>query len=246
MKIIRKMFTAFTLLVLAPLAVAETWNISTLEWPPFSCKACPDQGAGIKALRDALKAEGIDVQFKFLPFERAIAEGAGDDFVGYYPAWPEDVVEGFSQSPVIFSSPVGFIEPKNQPLAWNTLADLVGKKIGIVNGYGNTQSFNEEVAAGRIKVESVVSDQQNVQKVAAGRLDGAFIDLANARWFLSNDQKDLAGSVTINPKVLEEKNLLIALNQKNQSKVSVLTEALKKVDTRAIVREYLARHLPSN
>ncbi len=246
MKNIRKVFAAFTLLLLAPLAVAETWNITTLEWPPFSCKACPDQGAGVKALREALKAEGIDVQFNFLPFERAIAEAAGDGFVGYYPAWPEDVVQGFSQSPVIFTSPVGFIEPKNKPLTWNTLADLAGKKIGIVNGYGNTKSFNDEVAAGRIKVESVLSDPQNIQKVAAERLDGAFIDLFNARWFLSNEQKDLAGSVTINPKVLEEKTLSIALNQKNQAKAAILTEALKKVDTMAIVRDYLAQQLPSN
>ena len=101
------------------------------------------------------------MEFNFLPWERAIAVGAEDGFVGYYPAWPEDVVEGFSQSPVIFTSPVGFIEPKNKPLAWTSLADLTGKKIGIVNGYGNTKSFNDAVAS--------------------GRLDGALIDLANAR-----------------------------------------------------------------
>lgn len=222
---------------------AEKWVLTTLEWPPFTCKKCPDQGAGAKALKEAMKTVGVEVELVFMPWERAVAEAEKSDYVGYYPAWPEDIVAGFEGSPVIFTSPVGFIEPKGKPLVWESLSDLKGKKIGVVSGYGNTPEFNEQVENGNIRTEAVPSDQQNVQKVAAGRLDGAFIDLANARWFLTRELKNLAGQVDISGKSLGDKDLKVALNQANASQAAKISEALGNVDTAAIVADYLNEHL---
>ena len=234
---------SITLMQWSGAALAEKWVLTTLEWPPFACEKCPEQGAGVKALRDAMKTVGVEVEVVFMPWARAVAEAEKPAYVGYYPAWPEDVVAGFVPSPVIFRSPVGFIEPTGKPLAWESLADLKGKRFGVVQGYGNTKEFNEAAAAGVFRTDVVPTDQQNVQKVAAGRLDGAFIDLNNARWFLSGELKDLAPQVTINAKSLADKDLLVALGKANADKAAKIEEALKNVDTAKIVSDYLAANL---
>lgn len=224
-------------------ALAEKWVVTTLEWPPFTCEKCPDQGAGAKALREAMKSVGVEVEFRFLPWSRAIKEAGSANIIGYYPSWPEDIVSGFHGSEVVFQSPVGFIEPKAKPLNWNSLDDLKGKTIGIVQDYGNTPDFNAKAKAGVFKTDTVVSDDINVKKVAAEKLDGAIIDLNNAKWFLQTDLKSLAPKVTVNSKVLENKNLLVAFNTANKDKNAKLAEALKKVNTKKIVDDYLATHL---
>lgn len=221
----------------------ERWLITTLEWPPFSCEKCPEQGAGCKALKEAMKTVGVDVEFVFLPWTRAIKDGAEAKYVGYYPSWPEDVQSGFSPSQAVFKSPLGFIEPKGKALVWNKLADLKGKNIGTVQDYGNTKEFNQLVKDGVIKTEVVPSDDVNVKKVAGGRLDGAIIDINNAKWFLATDLKDLAGKVQINAKTVEDKDLLIAFNAGGAAKKAKLEEALKKTDTAKIVAEYLQKNM---
>lgn len=238
-------FIATLLIVLgASIAHAEKWKVTTLEWPPFTCEKCPEQGAGAKALREAMKSVGVEVEFEFLPWTRAIKEGAdAKKYVGYYPSWPEDVQAGFTGSSSIFKSPIGFIEPKGKALSWNQLSDLKGKTIGSVQDYGNTKEFNKLVADGVIKTEVVPGDDINVRKVAGGRLDGAIIDINNAKWFLATDMKNLADKVQINAKVLENKDLMIALNANSKEKAKKLEEALKKVDTNKIVAEYLSKNL---
>ena len=56
------------------------------------------------------------------------------------------------------------------------------------------------IKAGTIKTQVVVDDLTNIKKVAGGRVDGAFIDLANLQYFLKNDAKDLASRCRQTPK----------------------------------------------
>lgn len=221
---------------------AEKWKVTTLEWPPFTCEKCPDQGVGCKALRDALKSVGVDVEFVFLPWNRAVKEGGKAEFIGYYPAWPEDVVDGFLGSDPIFKSPLGFVEAKSKPLGrLQALKDLAGKNIGSVQGYGNTKEFNELVKKGLIKSDQATADDFNIKKVAAGRLDGAIVDTNVAKYMLQTDLKDVAGKIGINALVAENKDLLLVFNKVGDSKArnAKLVEALKKVNTQKIVDDGL-------
>lgn len=241
-KFLPLVFSTITMITPATWA-GEKWKVTSLEWPPFTCEKCPEQGAGTKALKEALASVGIELEVVFLPWSRAIKEGADKSAVGYYPSWPEDVTGDFSGSPSVFKSPVGFIEPSGKPLNWSSLQDLKGKTVGVVQDYGNTKDFNAAAKAGVFKTEVVPSDDVNVKKVAAGRIDAAIIDINNAKWYLQTDLKDLAGKVTINGKILEEKDLLIALNTHSKDKAAKLKEALGKVNTQKIVEEYLKKYV---
>jgi len=157
----------------------ETWKIASLDWKPYTGESLPGGGIGIVILRAALKAEGVNLVVEFYPWTRAIQKARDPAYAGLYPTWNEEILGSFIKSPALFKSPVGFVEPRNKPLVWAKLGDLKGKTIGVVQDYGNTREFMALVKGGVIKTEVVVSDILNVRKVAAGRIDGAFIYLTN-------------------------------------------------------------------
>lgn len=233
------------LLCALPAMAADKWKITSLDWQPFSGKTLPDGGAGVAVLRAALKAEGIELVVEFYPWTRAIETAKQAGYAGFYPSWPEDVGEGFTKSPVLFKSAVGFVEPKGKPLVWNKLEDLKGKTIGTVQDYGNTAEFMQLIKAGTIKTQVVVDDVTNIKKVAGGRIDGAFIDLANLDYFLKNDAKDLAASVQANPKVLDTKDLVLGINDKfsNKNAAEIIKRGIAKIDPDKIIKDYMAKHI---
>ena len=223
----------------------ETWKVTSLDWQPFSGANLPEGGAGVAVLRAALKAEGIDLVVEFYPWTRAIETAKDPAYAGVYPSWPEDVGDGFTKSPVLFKSPVGFVEPKSAPLVWSKLEDLKGKTIGTVQDYGNTAEFMKLIKAGTIKTQVVVDDLTNIKKVAGGRVDGAFIDLANLQYFLKNDAKDLASQVQANPKVIDTKDLVLGINAKfsNKNAGEILKRGIAKIDADKIIKDYMAKHI---
>lgn len=235
----------FIMLCSLPAMAAEQWKVTSTDWQPFSGKALPDGGAGVAVLRAALKAEGIDLVVEFYPFSRAIETAKGAGYAGVYPLWPEDVTEGFTPSPVLFKSAVGFVEPKAKPLVWSKLDDLKGKTIGTVQDYGNTTEFMALIKAGTIKTQVVIDDITNIKKVAGGRIDGAFIDLANLDYFLKTDAKDIASSVQANSKVLDTKDLLLGINKNFQNKkaAEILKRGIAKIDAEKIIKDYMAKNI---
>lgn len=224
-------------------AKPEVWTVASLEWPPYVCEQCPEEGAGVKALRVALKSINVELKVLYLPWSRTLKEARSPHVIGFFPAWPEESRTAYTASPVLFRSPLGFIEPAGRPLQWQSLEDLTGKRIGVVQDYGNTVEFNMAVRNRKIKTEIVTSDDINIKKVAANRIDGALIDLVNAKWFLKNDLKDLENKVAYSPRVLSNKDLLIYFNAHNKNKIPKLKEALRKINTQKIVDDYLREHL---
>lgn len=240
---LRQLLVSVLLLLPLPALAGETWRITSLEWPPYSGQELPEGGAGIAVLRAALKAEGIELEVSYYPWMRAMATAREPRFVGVFPIWPEDVPQGFSASPPLFKSPVGFVEPRSKPLKWDTLDDLKGMTIGTVQGYGNTREFMQLIENGTIRTEVVVNDLTNVRKVAAGRIDGAFIDLVNLDYYLRNDGKSLSDSVQANAKPVGEKPLLLAIdnNFENKDALAVLSRGMSKIDSERILKDYLKR-----
>lgn len=242
---LRNLLALAALLFSFQVLATETWKVASLDWKPYTGESLPEGGMGIVILREALKAEGINLVVEFYPWSRAIQKARDPAYAGLYPAWDEEILSGFIKSPALFKSPVGFVEPRGRPLVWSKLEDLKGKTIGVVQNYGNTHEFMALVNSGVIKTEAVVSDVFNVRKVAAGRIDGAFIDLNNLNYLLKNDAKDIAQQVRANPVVIDTKDLLFAINAKftNKNAVNILERGISKINSDKIISDYKKKYV---
>lgn len=226
----------------SPILKAETWVVATLEWPPYTCEKCPNQGAAIKALKEVMKSVDVEMEFEFLPWSRALMEAKNAKYVGVFPVYQETVARPYTLSPLLFTSPLGFIESANKKILVTKLEDLIGKTVGIVQDYGNLKAFNELVNEGKIKTQVVIRDDLNIKKISANRIDAAIIDINSAKYYLANEYKELSQNIFISPFIVERKELFLSINSHDTvTKLKKIKAALKKKHFQKIVDEWLNR-----
>lgn len=240
---IKQAFVLLLLVLAAFEAKAERWVVNTTEWPPFTCSRCPENGAAAKALRETLKQVGIDVEFVFYNWTQALKKGTDPEVVGVFPAWKEITNPDYTPSVLLFRSPIGFLEPRDRPLQWKELKDLKGKLISTTQSYAQPQEFANLVEKKVIRTESVWDDFTNVRKVALGKVDGALMDVNNARYYIYVAQPTLAGRVNVNSRIIGNKELYFAVNSLNHGKMRRLEQGLKKVNFQRIVDDYLVKYV---
>ncbi|NQD36445.1 transporter substrate-binding domain-containing protein [Permianibacter sp. IMCC34836] len=235
------------MLLLSPCAFAgKQIKLSSLDWPPYTGPALADKGATAAVVKAAFEAAGYSVQIDFFPWERAVAmaSDASSGYAGYFPEYySADIAKDFLFSEPVGNGPLGLAQNKEAPISWNTLDDLSKLKVGVVQGYVNTEGFDANVAAKKQTVEAVTSDAQNLNKVAAKRIPVAIIDQNVMNYLLGNDASLAAakGKLEFNSKVLEDKKLYICFRKGPQGEeyAKALAEGLKKIDVAAIVKAHL-------
>lgn len=220
-------------------------RLTSLDWPPFSGEALKDKGAAVAVARAAFAAMGYRLEVDFYPWNRAVAlvkaDGGPD---GYFPEYDgAEVRQGFTLSVPLGTSPLGFAERTAAPVAWTTLDDLKAKRIGVVDGYLNTEDLDARIADGRLQAEAAHSDLLNLKKLAAGRIDLAVIDRAVMNDLLRTapDLKSEASKLRFNAKALEDKSLHIAFRKdaRGAEMARLFAEGLKRIDAAVILQQAL-------
>ncbi|NYZ17677.1 transporter substrate-binding domain-containing protein [Azospirillum sp. RWY-5-1] len=230
----------------APAAAQEkVVRLTSLDWPPFSGESQKDQGAAVAVVRAAFAAVGYRLEVSFFPWNRAVAlvkaDGGPD---GYFPEYDGgEVRQGFHLSVPLGTSPLGFAERSAAPVAWASLDDLKAKRIGVVDGYVNTDELDARIADGRLQGETAPSDLLNLKKLAAGRIDLAVIDRAVMNDLLRTvpELKAAAPTLRFNPAVLEDKSLHIAFRKdaRGEAMAKLFAEGLAKIDATLILQQAL-------
>lgn len=227
-------FCVGLLLSLATPAMAETFNLASLDWPPYTGEKLAGQGISSQVVKAVFAKAGAGVNFKFLPWQRAVDTARSDAaFVGYFPEYADP------GSPCLFSEPIGsgplgFAEQTAKPISWSSLAELKNVKIGVVAGYVNTADFDKMVAAGELKADVATSDELNLLKLANGRFDLAVVDQNVMQYLLQTSPKlkPLAAKLQFNAKPLEDKTLHVCFTNSAAGKLALeqFNAALKQLD----------------
>ncbi|MDO8332940.1 MAG: transporter substrate-binding domain-containing protein [Pseudomonas sp.] len=229
---------AALLIALATPAMAESFNLASLDWPPYTGEKLAGQGISSQVVKAVFEKAGADVNFKFLPWQRAVDTARSDaSFVGYFPEYADP------SSPCLFSEPIGngplgFAEQSAKPINWTSLADLKSIKIGVVTGYVNTAEFDKMAAAGELKTDAATSDELNLLKLANGRFDLAVVDQNVMQYLLQTSPKlkPLAAKLQFNGKPLEDKTLHVCFTNSAAGKLALeqFNAALKLVDIKQL------------
>lgn len=236
----------FILFLCSPsFAGGEPVVLTSLEWPPYTGKGIPDNGATASVVRAAFKAVGYEVEFRFLPWNRARDAALADpDVMGYFPEYPSKEREReFLFSDSVGKSPIGMAMRTGKNLIWNTYSDLAKYRIGTVSGYVNDERFDELAEKGVIKVDRSASDALNLRKVEAGHVDLAVVDVAVFEFLMSNDPwlSLRKGELDIVPRMLAIHNLHVCFRPgpEGEKLRDLFNRGLSAIYPMTIQREYM-------
>ncbi|MEP1930410.1 MAG: hypothetical protein ABJJ37_03945 [Roseibium sp.] len=213
MQFIGVLAAAFILILFgATSSTSEAWKIASLEWPPYSGSKLDRNGTAIDELRSALKQLDIELEVDFMPWTRAKAVASSEEYVGYFPAWPEEVVSGFEPTRPISLSEVGIVQRAGVDIVWSDLLDLFNSyRIGFVRNYVYPDSIQELIDRHYGQDQGSENEHDLARTLAAGRIDIALTDPAVL--FHVADELSLSG-INPTPIILHKHPLVLAMNKR--------------------------------
>lgn len=197
------------------------------ENPPFmSLVAGKPAGLYPALIAAAFQTMGQTAQIEAKPWKRCITEtdeglsGTG----GIYKN--EDRLKKYDFSEQIFVEKMAVYFSKTKPVSFNSVADLLGKKIGVIRGWSYGDDFDKAVKEGKITIDEVKADSQNFQKLASGRVDAILaIEEAGAASLKTGQFPGIEKS----PKYLFENPTFLAFN-KSKKQTDILTKFNQAID----------------
>ncbi len=182
-------FLAFAILsMVGATADASPLRITTGEYPPFASEAMEHYGHVNRIIARASQEVGIDVEFQFFPWKRALEEvRRGRYAASSYWYHSEDREQDFIHVGPISDERIVFFHRKDRDVpSSSSLDDLTGFKIGATNGYTYSKAFWEAAENGSLTVEIAADDVTNLKKLLAGRID-FFAAESSLGWHLMNE-----------------------------------------------------------
>lgn len=212
----------------SPALHAETWYITSLDWQPYSDSKAKDQGFLIKRLRKVLKSEGIDLIVEFYPWFRSKALAENKKYVGYFPAWPEEVNKGFVASIPVGWSNIGLLASQQYSSTERDLKILIKKnRLCTVRTYTYPKIITELL---NINAHNVMGYLNEAAMARALSSQLCTIALTDPKVILFNAQKQGIKNIQIVHPELFRKELVVSLRNQpdNYPKIKRLNSAIKR------------------
>jgi len=172
MKPVRFMMLLFVFLVLVPAQrgiAKDKIVLNTMESAPYQSESLKDGGFLVRLSKEAFKRTGYDLIVVFVPWKRAMVEAKNGIVDGVMGAWyNKERTEFFSYTDWIGESTLTFIKRKEDLIEFESLQDLKGYHIGIVDGYTYTEAFDK---AAFLNKQMVHSTELNVRMLFKKRVD---------------------------------------------------------------------------
>jgi polar amino acid transport system substrate-binding protein len=215
---------------------AQTINMSTGEWPPFTDSTSPNQGIGLAIVTQAFKAVDMEINYDFVPWKRAYSQAKEGryDATGIWFKNADRETEFYFSDAVLPHENV-FFHLKTLETNWQTLTDLKGKVIGATSGYAYGGGFEDMEKAKILSVTRANSDQNNLRKLISKRIDLFPSDIDVGYYLLKNNfTAEEAKLVTHNETVLSSSPTHLLVSKKlpkniAETIISKFNEGLAKI-----------------
>lgn len=207
----------------------ETWKITSLDWQPYSGGDMPNQGNSIRKLRELLEKEGIKLVVEFYPWKRAQIMAKSKEYVGYFPAWPEEVGTGFIASPPVDWSGIGILKKSEVHLDFDSIDDLFRKyNIGVIGTYKYPDIIDRAMKKYPDHVDSAPHEISLLKKLSAKRHDAAITD-PKVMLYLA-EKEGISDIVTV-MQIMEKKELVLAFRNdaENRHRINLLKKLLENM-----------------
>lgn len=197
--------------------------LTAMNYPPFYGEALSNDGPLAQMVVESFKIAGYKTQIVYQPWKRAMATArAGHYADGMLGVWHTVQREqDFFYSAPILPNEMVFFKRKSMELADSDYASLAarGYKLGVVRGYVVPQGLLES----KIAVEWVTHDVQNIQMLAAGRIDLVVLDRDYANYMLQGYPKVFAAIERVGP-VLQSKQQHLIISKKTKNALTLIRD----------------------
>jgi len=223
----RMLFTVFFLFVtvFSYSHAEETWKITSLNWEPYSGDSLTSQGNSVQKLRESLRKKGIRLLVEFYPWLRAQRKATTNEFIGYFPAWPEEVAEGFIASSIVDWSEVGLLKKKGSIIHFDNFEHLFQKhNVGFVKTYIYPKEIDVALKKYPAKADGSPNELSLLKKLSTGRMEVAITD-PNVMLYLA--EKEGIDCIEV-IKIIMQKELVVALrnDEENKHRIKILNKIL--------------------
>lgn len=191
-------------------------RITNGEWPPFTSKSFVHGGVLSRIVAEAFALEGIDVRYGYFPWKRAYVyarDGIWDGSVGWAPT-PAHLRDLQMSEPLVHVDKALF-HLKSVPFDWKTIDDLRKWRIAGTAGYSYGAEWDQAVLDGRLEVEEVALDEQNIDKLVSGQVDAVAMEVDVAEYLIRTRlSKADADRVARHPMLLMSTPVCLSLSKK--------------------------------
>lgn len=245
--------TAIFFLMVQP-AFGQTKKISltTLDWEPYIGEKLPGHGYVFEIVSEAFKSVGYKVDIQFYPWARAVETAKSGKADGLFPEYYDESRKAeFVFSDSFPGGPVGFLARKDSKITFpadprkeqtKVLQGMKQYSFGVVRDYINTSEFD---SAGFLKKDVADSDEQNIKKLYAKRIDLIFIDKFVAQYIIKAKFPQYANDLEFLEPPLEVKPLYIVFSKKApdyQRKVKDFNEGLNNLTKSGTIKAIMQKY----
>lgn len=211
-------------------------RLASTDWPPWSGTNLPENGLATKMVRHIFANAGVTVEVDFMPWARAMRATRMGKYDGVFPAyWSQKRSGHYLRTEAYLVSQLSFLGRNKTPVRWHTLTDLTPFRIGIVRGYVNTADFDNNRSLNK---DEAMDDEQNLRKLAAGRVDLIIIDRITAQWLLKkNPALEAHGSHWLTP-TLGNKRLYILMNRSRNRLRTLFNRSMNELLATGELQQY--------
>jgi polar amino acid transport system substrate-binding protein len=207
--------TCLLLVLAGPNFAAERLRLTNGEWPPFTSEKFPSGGPLSRIVAAAFAMENISVEYGYFPWKRAYEyakSGKWDGSVAWAPT-PDHARDFYLSDPVIVIHKALF-HLKSTPFDWKTIDDLRNWRVGGTAGYSYGAEWDEAVKSGRLKVEEVSLDEQNIKKLLLKRIDVVAMEIDVANYLLkSRLSAEEAALIVYHPRLVMQTPICVAFSR---------------------------------
>ena len=250
----KKYFFSFLITFFFSLSLfAKTIVLGTTEWPPYIQNE-NNKGYAYEIVYAAFKQAGYDdIKIIFMPWddaEKAVSDGNLDAIFPEY--FSEKQKQNIIYTDSFSDSPVGFYKKMNSGIHFPnthpeknlkaTLNKMQKYRFGVVKGYVNLASFDNNTA---LKKYYVDSDLDNLKQLYSGKVDIIFIDKNTAEYLLHHElSPEYQEQLVFMTPPLYYKKLYVGLSNKNPKaeKISAdFNKGLQEIKKNGIFAEIIDR-----
>lgn len=209
------------------------WKITSLDWQPYSGEKLAGQGHAIQKLRKILEKRGIRLVVEFYPWRRAQKRALSKEYIGYFPAWPEEVSPGFTKSLPVDWSKISFLKKQEKQVRFQSLEELLQKyRVGIVKTYNYPVTITKLLRKYSHNVIFAPNEKSLLLMLSKDRFAVGITD-PRVMKFLA-DQQGIKSIESI--KIIMKKELVVAVRNglDNAEHLKILNQLLKDENNKVL------------